>query len=148
MDKHKKHESLEDEEISINKHYEDSYELAKSYYERYGNLVTSQNKKIEYKKTELPQEDKGIDLGFHNKMKIIELCKENNIHSDKIVTNLMRIPVNELNAKLNFIKENKLEIVENDNLNPIFFMSNANLQATYNISLEDLIKNYSKEITL
>lgn len=119
--------SKKKQQESTIKKWEKLYAVTKIYYD---NKINEELKIKEYK-----EDEKRTDL----KSIFAQLCKENNIDL---------IPEKEFNAKINFIKENNLEIIENNKLNPIFFMSSVNLQATYNISLEELIKKYNKNINL
>ena len=43
-------------------------------------------------------------------------------------------------AKINYLQENSLEFRSNGKLNPLFNMSDINMQVTYGISKEDLIE--------
>ena len=50
-------------------------------------------------------------------------------------------PISDLRNKFTEIEA----IVNDGNLNKIFFMSDINMQAVYGVSLEELIDNYCKE---
>ena len=82
-----------------------------------------------------------------NKEEIQELCNENNILYELNEDILLHMSIQEFQAKLGFLRELNLPIIEeNDILNPIFSMSNLNMQANYNVSLEELMdKYYAKE---
>ena len=57
---------------------------------------------------------------------------------------LERIPYKVLLAKINYLVSNNIPLINTNNeLNPIFFMSDINMQVVYGISLEDLVKQYS-----
>ena len=57
---------------------------------------------------------------------------------------LNTLPFEVFSAKLNYLLDNKIPVINSNNeLNPIFFMSDVNMQVMYGISLEDLVKQYS-----
>ena len=51
----------------------------------------------------------------------------------------------EVYSKIRYLEENKMNIINNNNLHEIFFMSDLNMQIKYGISLDDLINKYINE---
>ena len=76
-----------------------------------------------------------------HKDKLIELCNKYNLDYNKNKF-LMKIPYQELYSKIEFLLENKYQLQINGILNPIFNMSNADMQKAYGISKEELITKY------
>ena len=78
-----------------------------------------------------------------NKDQITNICIENNINlniNKKIITH---ISIQELQSKITFLQEKNIPITDTQGkLHEIFLMSNINMQAKYNISLEELISKY------
>lgn len=89
---------------------------------------------------------KKIGMVFYpldNLNSITKTCNKNNIE-EQYVNILNRLPASEVKAKIRFLKNNNLPIIENDSLNPIFFMSSKNIEAKYGITLEQIIEDYKK----
>ena len=72
----------------------------------------------------------------------IQLLAKNNIDYEKLDLNVKKQSYQELNAKINYLKHNKLPLIENNQLHKIFYMSNEQLLAEYKISLEEMICYY------
>lgn len=153
--------------------WEDYIELAKNYYQENGNLnipvkyqVTNETKedinlgiwlsnvKQAYKRGQLNMErikeleDIGIKWGIRkrnlNDNRV--LCQQYNLDFQRY-PDLLKMPYDVLNAKINYLKENSIPLIKrNNNLNDIFFMSDINMQVVYGISLETLINEYSSLI--
>ena len=151
--------------------WEEVYEYAKKYYEYHGNLEVPQkfktNNGYEYdengkiklgewiakqRQKETPKTERGkklVEIGFRfgtkkkRKEEIDNICVEYSIDL-KINSNIIKhISVQELYSKINFLLDNEVSIVDNDGkLHEIFTMSNINMQAKYNVSLEKLIDKY------
>lgn len=149
-----------------NKTWEDWYELAKVYYNHHGNteIPTSFKTKNGYefdeegialgrwcetqrrnqKKLTKDRREKLEAIGFRfikkkeHSDKIKEICNKYNLDYKK----LKKIPYQELYAKIEFLLENNLQLQTKEGLNPIFNMSNINMEEQYGISKEDLITKY------
>jgi len=150
--------------------WEDYYELAKEYYNMKGNLkgITSYNVTMPDEKIVRVgrwighQREKYRDgLLEQDRIKLLEnigmiwelkkgkskddsksLCKEYALDCEKY-PDLLKIPYEVLSAKINYLNSNNVSLMNNNVLNPIFFMSDVNMQVMYGISLEDLVKQYS-----
>jgi len=149
--------------------WEKYYNLAKLYYEQNGNLNVPQNYVIKndndninlgiwistqrktYKRGQLSNEKKEMleSIGMIwqiRKRKPKEdnksLCEEYGLDCEKY-PDLLKIPYEVLSAKINYLNSNNVSLMNNNVLNPIFFMSDVNMQVMYGISLEDLVKQYS-----
>ena len=70
------------------------------------------------------------------------LCEEYGLDYEKY-PDLLMIPYEVLSAKINYLNSNNVSLMNNNVLNPIFFMSDVNMQVMYGISLKDLVKQYS-----
>mgnify|MGYP004505251883 FL=1 len=153
--------------------YEDAwnkmYELAKKYYEHYGDLKipnrfktvngyeTNGNgynlggwiswQRVKYKTGTL-SEDKIKKLEEVGMMWNIRkdtdtkkvLCDKYGIDSS-LVENISYM---ELFAKINYLLDNNMDIIIDGKLNPIFFMSNENMMMNYGVSLKDMVNIYTK----
>ena len=153
--------------------YEDAwnkmYELAKKYYEHYGDLKipnrfktvngyeTNGNgynlggwiswQRVKYKKGSL-SEDKIKKLEEIGMMWNIRkdtdtkkvLCDKHGIDSS-LVENISYM---ELFVKINYLLDNNMDIIIDGKLNPIFFMSNENMMMNYGVSLKDMVNIYTK----
>ena len=153
--------------------YEDAwnkmYELAKKYYEHYGDLKVSQKfktingyetngngynlgvwisrQRVKYKNGTL-SEDKIKKLEEIGMMWNIRkdtdtkkvLCDKHGIDSS-LVENISYM---ELFAKINYLLDNNMDIIIDGKLNPIFFMSNENMMMNYGVSLKDMVNIYTK----
>lgn len=150
--------------------WEDAYRLAKNYYKTYGNLkiiqrfktidginydeegytlgiwITSQRRM--YKQGKLSEsrikmlERIGMIWGIIDRVgKKEELCSEYLIPYKDVI----RISYDELHAKTMYLLDNNINIIIDSKLNPIYNMSNTNMQVTYGVSLEELIEKYKKK---
>lgn len=158
------------------------YELAKAYYLHYFNLkvnvkfktndgitysedgknlgywISSQKAKyksgtlseIRIKKLEL------IGMVFEiskNKQQNECVCLAYDIDYQKYKRQIDAIPYREFIVKINYLNQNGIPFVINNQLNPIFFISSMNMEVRYGLSLEQMILNYenqtqkSKQIT-
>lgn len=145
------------------------YELAKRYYEHYGNLqiprdfITRNGISFDADGEKLGiwigrqrircnlESNHGIMLtrigmiwnSKKNKEGIKTICVENNIEIEKNQTILSRISIQELQSKIEFLKSHNIPIVdENGLLIDIFFMSSPDMKEKYGISLEEIINEY------
>ena len=146
------------------------YELAKSYYEHHGNLMISpkfktnngytydENGSINLGiwirnqiKLTLPDSEKGqllSSIGMiwntkKNKDEIISICNEYNIDTAKNNNVIKHISVQELESKIEYLKEHNIPIVDlNGVLIDIFTMSSPAMKEKYGITLEELISEY------
>ena len=146
------------------------YQLAKTYYEYYGNLeiptsfktsdgyTYDENGEVNLgkwianqRRLTIPDSEKGqllSSIGMiwnykQNKDKIIDVCKTYNIDEAKNKTILAHISIQELQAKIEFLLSHNIPIIdENGLLNDIFTMSSPDMQEIYGVSLENLINEY------
>ena len=149
--------------------WEEWYNLAKVYYETYGNLEIPQSFKTfngkdydkngyalgEWIKWQRREKKNGAlssereillnNIGMiwdtrKNKSDIEKVCHDYNINYKKYKKSLDSFMVEELLAKLQYLTSHNIPIIdESDNLNNILFMSRINLQAQYGIDIVDLI---------
>ncbi|MBE6124463.1 MAG: hypothetical protein E7184_02895 [Erysipelotrichaceae bacterium] len=87
---------------------------------------------------------KTIGMVFYpdsNKEKMGKVCEKNEI-APIYVNVLSRLPVREVKAKIKFLKDKNIPIIEDDKLNQIFFMSNKNVEATYGVTFEKILYDY------
>ena len=146
------------------------YMLAELYFKEYGNLeIPSRFKTLNgtdedengynlgqwqswqrkmYKKGKLSPERKELldQIGMiweirKRKDKKQELCNEYLIPYDEVEN----ISYNELYVKTMYLLDNNIDIIIDGKLNPIYNMSNTNMQVTYGVSLEELIEKYKKK---
>ena len=144
------------------------YELAKKYYEHYGNLIIPRS----FKTVDgYEVDEKGYKLGvwistqrfsykkgtlFEDRIKKLEeigmmwnirkntdtkkvLCDKYGIDSS-LVENISYM---ELIAIINYLLDNNMDIIIDGKLNPIFFMGNDNMMMNYGISLKDMVNIYT-----
>lgn len=88
-----------------------------------------------------------LKIGFvssvkSNKNKIEETCALNNINISKNKDILTKISYQELLSKINYLKDNNIEVTINEKLHEIFSMSSPNMKVIYGITLEELIEKY------
>ena len=166
-------EKLEEIGMIFENAYEDAwnkmYELAKKYYEHYGDLKipnrfktvngyeTNGNgynlggwiswQRVKYKKGTLSEDriEKLEEIGMMwNIRKDTDtkkvLCDKHGIDSS-LVENISYM---ELFAKINYLLDNNMDIIIDGKLNPIFFMSNENMMMNYGVSLKDMVNIYTK----
>ena len=147
------------------------YEYAKKYYEKHGNLEVPFNFKTNngYEKDDNGKINLGtwistqrqrttlesergqlllkIGMRFYKTKEntdiITDICNNNNIDLNINKSILTHISIQELQSKISFLQENNIPITDNQGkLHEIFSISNINMQAKYNISLEELISKY------
>lgn len=156
----------------INVHEEEwlnNYKLACIYYKCHGNLMIKRNFKTvdginydengknlgiwiitqrqNFKNLSKERKELLLKIGFvdslrSNKDKIEELCITNNINIEKNNNVLSKISYQELLSKINYLKENNMEITINESLHEIFSMSSPNMKVIYKITLEELIEKF------
>ena len=80
-----------------------------------------------------------------DKEKKEDLCKLFGIEYDCYSKYLKNLTYKELNSKITYIISEGMSVFVNNRLNPIFFMSDINLQAAYGISKKEMINNYFKD---
>ncbi len=153
-----------------NETWEQKYNLCLEYYKHYGNLQIKSNfktlngytydenginlfswmheQRIAYKKGRLNSDRKNkLDkIGFiyevkKNRQNNISLCNNYNLDYNKNKF-LLLMPYQVLSAKINYLLAFDLPLINNNKLNPIFNMSNLNIQTIYGISIEQLIEKY------
>ena len=146
------------------------YMLAELYFKEYGNLeIPSKFKTLNgtdedengynlggwlvsqrqmYKKGKLSPERKELlnQIGMiweirKRKDKKQELCNEYLIPYEEV----KNISYNELYAKTMYLLDNNIDIIIDGKLNPIYNMSNNNMQVIYGVSLEELIEKYQNK---
>ena len=145
------------------------YELARKYYEHYGDLKIPRSFKTV---NGYEVDEKGYTLGawintqrfsykkgtlFEDRIEKLEeigmmwnirkdtdtkkvLCDKHGIDSS-LVENISYM---ELFAKFNYLLDNNMDIIIDGKLNPIFFMSNENMMMNYGVSLKDMVNIYTK----
>ena len=147
------------------------YALAKNHFEKYGSLkrITTGYKTL----NGIDKDEKGYNLGSwigtqrttykigklsperidlleqigmvweirKGKIKKQKLCNEYLIPYEEV----KNISYNELYAKTMYLLDNNIDIIIDGKLNPIYNMSNTNMQVTYGVSLEELIEKYKKK---
>ena len=145
-----------------------NYELAKIYYEYYGDVHMLSKFKtsdgITYDKNGVqlgrwlsyqiktcdPDSEHGrllSELGVTFNVKktnqeIMDICASNNIDTKLNKTILTHISLEELTSKIEFLKEHNLSLTLDDGkLSEIFSLSNKDMQEKYGISLEELVSN-------
>lgn len=151
-----------------------NYELAKIYYEYYGDVhmlskfktsdgITNDKNGVQlgrwlsYQiKTCDPDSEHGrllSELGVTFNVKktnqeIMDICASNNIDTKLNKTILTHISLEELTSKIEFLKEHNLSLTLDDGkLSEIFSLSNKDMQEKYGISLEELVSKYSLKVS-
>jgi hypothetical protein len=152
--------------------WKEMYGYAKIYYEYYGNLdvptsfktndgytrddegealgkwirrqrTNEKKDKLEFYKIQLLNSIGMIWDVKDNKEKIGNICSIYGINIDINKSILEHISIQELSSKINYLLDNNISIVDSEGkLHEIFSMSNINMQAKYNVSLEDLVNKY------
>ncbi len=150
--------------------WEEYYKIAKVYFEKNNNLEISQSFKT---LDGITYDEKGYNLGIWiktqrqfykngklNKERIElldkigmvwsikketdkknELCKEYQIPYEEVEN----ISYQELYAKTMYLIDNNIPVTNNGILNPIYNMSNINMEIRYKVTLEELINRYTKK---
>ena len=150
--------------------WEDYYDLAKTYYEYYGNLDIRQRFKtnngyedsrdgkinlgawITNQRRMVTQDSKRgrllTKIGMvwnikNNQNQVQEICNVNNININVNKDILSHISIQELVSKIEYLKTNNIKLTDNSGkLHQIFNINSVDLEKEYNISFEDLITNY------
>ena len=150
--------------------WNEKFNLAKNYYEHYHNLLIPQSfktingidfdengiklgvwlslQRLKFSKLSIERQQKLLNIGFilnikKNKEEITNICNLYKIDLKKNKTILDHISIQELLAKIEFLKENNIAIIDNQGiLINIFSMSNQDMLKEYNITLEELINKY------
>ena len=150
--------------------WEDYYDLAKTYYEYYGNLDIRQRFKtnngyedsrdgkinlgawITNQRRMVTQDSKRgrllTKIGMvwnikNNQNQVQEICNVNNININVNKDILSHISIQELVSKIEYLKTNNIKLIDNSGkLHQIFNINSVDLEKEYNISFEDLITNY------
>ena len=151
-----------------------NYELAKKYYEHYGNLKITHTFKtdngVDF------SEDGKISLGFwinhqrnnnsmsdeqrnllseidmiwnvyENKKEISKLCLENHINKEINKNILNNMSSQGLQAKITFLQDNHIPLVdEYGKLHEVFSMNNEELFKKYGVRMKDVIRNHSSKV--
>ena len=154
--------------------WNEMYVLAKKYYEYYGNLKIPFNFKtingyehdeegvslgIWLSKQRTLQKKKMLNKDCEEKLLAIGMvfdtkkntsfiqavCQNYGINEKKNKSILKGIPYREMVAKIRFLEERQIPIVNNGLLHEIFNISNISLQEKYGIRLEELVNTYSLE---
>ena len=151
-----------------------NYELAKIYYEYYGDVHMLSKFKtsdgITYDKNGVqlgrwlsyqiktcdPDSEHGrllSELGVTFNVKktnqeIMDICASNNIDTKLNKTILTHISLEELTSKIEFLKEHNLSLTLDDGkLSEIFSLSNKDMKEKYDVSLEELVSKYSLKVS-
>ncbi len=150
--------------------WQKNYELAKAYYEHYGNLLVPYNFKTNdgytydeqgtinldswirtQRKSCKPNSERGLKLSKigmvwsikKNKLEISDLCIKYNINIEKNKNILEHISIQELESKIEFLKAYNVSIADSNGLLiDIFSMSSFDMKDKYGISLEELINEF------
>ena len=143
----------------------DNYRQAQAYYEEHGNLdikilsgslgawIKEQRK--QYKKQKLSEErvDALNAIGMiwelrKNKEQIEAICASHGITLDK-KSPLYKKSATELRCKMAYLESIDVPIFEQNGesqkLNPIFFMSDVDMQEKFHVSMSDLVHTYGKQ---
>lgn len=149
--------------------WEDMYNIAKNYFQEKGNLTIQTNfrtlngitydengklldrwvraQKQLYEKGKLSEEkiNKLTQIGFildiHKHSKEAEkICNKYKIYGTKTILLLKKLPLEELEIKMNYLRENNLPITNHQGVHEIFFMSQKNIKAKYGLDLKNTYK--------
>ena len=71
----------------------------------------------------------------------VELCKKYQIPYEEV----WYLPYEEIYIKTMYLMDNNIPIIKNGKLNPIYNMSNMNMEIRYKVTLEELINKYQIE---
>ena len=145
--------------------FQTSYEQAKAYYVEHGNLDIKQsndslgiwinNQRANYKNHKLSEERVdalnaiGMIWGIRkNKEQIEAICASHGITLDK-KSPLYKKSATELRCKMAYLESIDVPIFEQNGesqkLNPIFFMSDVDMQEKFHVSMSDLVHVYGKQ---
>ena len=81
-----------------------------------------------------------------NKEASIELCKQHKLDYKSNPYLVKNVPYQELEFKIQYLLDNNLPLVIENEINQIFFMSGANMKATFGIDREELFSLYSLDL--
>lgn len=143
------------------KGFDEAYEIALEYYNKYGNLLVPVDyrtedgynlssflyqcrKKRESDLLSKEQIDKLDAIGMiwninNNYAQIKEIMKENGLNPRKYSSLVRSLSVLEFRVKLKFIQDNGYSLVEDGKLNKIFIMNNQDFKMKYGVSIRELI---------
>ena len=108
----------------ILKKIKEMYKISTNYFNKYGNLKIIQKNRIRM------LEKIGMVWSIIDKVgKKEELCNEYLIPYDEVES----ISYNELYVKTMYLLDNNINIIIDGKLNPIYNMSNTNMQVTYGV---------------
>ena len=153
---------ITDELLEINS-YANNYAEAQAYYEEHGNLAVSKsfgslgtwisNQRAKKKKLS-PEKIRDLNaIGMiwevkSNKKEVEEICAENGILLNK-KSPLYKKSATELRCKIAYLQSIDVPIFEQtettQKLNPIFFMSDVDMQEKFQVSMSDLVRTYGKQ---
>ena len=143
----------------------DNYRQAQAYYEEHGNSNITKisgslgqwinDQRTNYKKQKLSEErvDALDAIGMiweprKNKEQIEAICASHGITLDK-KSPLYKKSATELRCKMAYLESIDVPVFEQDGesqkLNPIFFMSDADMQEKFHVSMSDLVHVYGKQ---
>ncbi len=143
------------------KNWNNKYQLAVSYYKTNGHLSIPQTytindihlgtwintQRVTYKEGKLSKEQISLleSIGMiwnvnKNNEYIRHLCITYNLDYLNPVIN--KIPYRILKSIINYLIFNNLPLIENNELNKMFLMTNYELKAEYNLTYEELVNNY------
>ena len=143
----------------------DNYRQAQAYYEEHGNLSITRtsgslgqwinDQRTNYKKQKLSEErvDALNAIGMiweprKNKEQIEAICASHGITLDK-KSPLYKKSAIELRCKMAYLESIDVPIFEQNGesqkLNPIFFMSDVDMQEKFHVSMSDLVHTYGKQ---
>ena len=71
----------------------------------------------------------------------VELCEKYQIPYEEV----WYVPYEEIYIKTMYLMDNNIPIIKNGKLNPIYNMSNINMEIRYKVTLEELINRYTKK---
>ena len=138
---------------------------AQAYYEKYGNLAVPAKfgslgtwigtQRTNYKNQKLtPEQIHDLNAtGMiwevkSNKKEVEDICAENGILLDK-KSPLYKKSATELRCKIAYLQSIDVPIFEQtettQKLNPIFFMSDVDMQEKFQVSMSDLVRTYGKQ---
>ena len=75
---------------------------------------------------------------------LVSLCNSYGIDTDKNKS-ILKKSYDEVYVKICYLNDNNLSIVKDEEVHEIFFMSDINMQAKYNVSIDSLINQYINE---
>ena len=145
--------------------FKNNLKQAQAYYEEHGNLAVPrlfgslgrwiQTQRTNYKDHKLaPEKIRDLNaIGMiwkvgSNKKEVEEICAENGILLNK-KSPLYKKSATELRCKIAYLQSIDVPIFEQtettQKLNPIFFMSDVDMQEKFHVSMSDLVHTYGKQ---